>query len=214
VIIGGVLQENPFFVPPDQFLLENTGATVRSQERKHGELTSVDPGDLHRLRNRAQGSRGAFDDPGDVGSGENLDRPPPGLPTCSSGRCISIRVRAPVRSQRRRCRRRHAWRGVESVPGVAGTSSPGRRPVPGARKSFRTSAAVWRCRGLVIPVGVNADGGLVAVACDSTDFPTETDQLLLSVAANHAATAFQSARLIHERLRAEEALRQAATSSR
>jgi len=66
-----------------------------------------------------------------------------------------------------------------------------------------------RCRGLVIPVGVNADGGLVAVACDRTDFPTETDQLLLSVAANHAATAFQSARLIHERRRAEEELRQA-----
>src|SRR2546421_2680207 len=65
------------------------------------------------------------------------------------------------------------------------------------------------CRGLVMPIGVNADGGLVAVACDRTDFPTETDQLLLSVAANHAATAFQSARLIHERLRAEAALRQA-----
>ena len=68
---------------------------------------------------------------------------------------------------------------------------------------------VERCRGLVIPIGVNADGGLVAVACDRTDFPTETDQLLLSVAANHAATAFQSARLIHERLRAEAELRQA-----
>ncbi len=66
-----------------------------------------------------------------------------------------------------------------------------------------------RCCGLVIPIGVNADGGLVAVACDRTDFPTETDQLLLSVAANHAATAFQSARLIDERRRAEEELRQA-----
>src|SRR5436190_17290165 len=66
-----------------------------------------------------------------------------------------------------------------------------------------------RCRGLVIPIGVNADGGLVAVACDRADFPTETDQLLLSVAANQAATAFQSARLIHERRRAEEELRQA-----
>src|SRR2546425_8156391 len=65
------------------------------------------------------------------------------------------------------------------------------------------------CRGLVMPIGVNADGGLVAVACDRSDFPTETDQLLLSVAANHAATAFQSARLIHERRRAEEELRQA-----
>jgi PAS domain S-box-containing protein len=68
---------------------------------------------------------------------------------------------------------------------------------------------VERCRGLVIPIGVHADGGLVAVACDRTDFPTETDQLLLSVAANHAATAFQGARLIHERLSAEAELRQA-----
>ena len=66
-----------------------------------------------------------------------------------------------------------------------------------------------RCRGLLIPIGVNAEGGLVAAACDRTDFPTEIDQLLFSVAANHAATAFQSARLIHERRRAEEELRQA-----
>jgi signal transduction histidine kinase len=65
------------------------------------------------------------------------------------------------------------------------------------------------CRGVVIPIGVNADGGVVAAASDRTDFPTEIDQLLLSVAANHAATAFQSARLIHERTRAEEELRKA-----
>jgi signal transduction histidine kinase len=65
------------------------------------------------------------------------------------------------------------------------------------------------CRGVVIPIGVNADGGLVAAASGRTDFPTEADQLLLSLAANHAATAFQSARLIHERTRAEEKLRKA-----
>src|SRR2546429_7635926 len=63
------------------------------------------------------------------------------------------------------------------------------------------------CRGIVIPIGVNAEGGLVAAACDRTDFPTEIDQLLLSMAANHAATAFQNSRLIHERRRAEQALR-------
>jgi signal transduction histidine kinase len=68
---------------------------------------------------------------------------------------------------------------------------------------------VQPCRGVVIPIGVNADGGVVAAACDRADFPTEVDQLLLSVAANHAATAFQSARLIHERTRAEEGLREA-----
>ncbi|MGA8516865.1 MAG: PAS domain-containing protein, partial [Pseudonocardiaceae bacterium] len=65
------------------------------------------------------------------------------------------------------------------------------------------------CRGVVIPIGVNAEGGVVAAACDRIDFPTEIDHLLLSLAANHAATAFQSARLIHERTRAEEELREA-----
>jgi len=65
------------------------------------------------------------------------------------------------------------------------------------------------CRGVVIPIGVNAEGGVVAAACDRIDFPTEIDQLLLRLAANHAATAFQTARLIHERARAEEELRKA-----
>jgi PAS domain S-box-containing protein len=54
------------------------------------------------------------------------------------------------------------------------------------------------CRGVVIPIGVNAEGGLVAAACMRSDFPSEIDQLLLSVAANHAAAAFQNARLRHE----------------
>jgi PAS domain S-box-containing protein len=65
------------------------------------------------------------------------------------------------------------------------------------------------CRGVALPIGVNAEGGVVAAASDRTDFPTEIDQLLLSLAANHAATAFQTARLIHERTRAEEELRDA-----
>src|ERR1700757_1505150 len=65
-----------------------------------------------------------------------------------------------------------------------------------------------RCRGIVIPIGVNAEGGLVAAACDRTDFPTEIDQLLLSVAANHATTAFRTARLIDDHRRAEETIRE------
>jgi signal transduction histidine kinase len=62
------------------------------------------------------------------------------------------------------------------------------------------------CRGIVIPIGVDAECGVVAAACDRTDFPTEIDRLLLSLAANHAATAFQNARLINERRIAEEEL--------
>jgi signal transduction histidine kinase/PAS domain-containing protein len=66
-----------------------------------------------------------------------------------------------------------------------------------------------RRRGLAVPVGVNGEGGVVAAASERSDFPTPMDQVLLSLAANHAATAFQSARLIHERTRAEEELRNA-----
>ena len=36
-----------------------------------------------------------------------------------------------------------------------------------------------RRRGLMVPVGVNAECGLVVVASDRADFPTETDHLLL-----------------------------------
>ena len=62
--------------------------------------------------------------------------------------------------------------------------------------------------GIVIPVGVEAEGGLVAAACDRADFPSEIDQLLLSVAANHAATVFRMARLVDDHRRAEAALRE------
>jgi PAS domain S-box-containing protein len=58
------------------------------------------------------------------------------------------------------------------------------------------SAEPWR--GVVIPVGVNAEAGLIAAASTRPDFPSEIDRLLLSVAANHAAVAFQNARLRHE----------------
>src|SRR5205823_4366414 len=63
-------------------------------------------------------------------------------------------------------------------------------------------------RGIVIPIGIDTEGGLVAAACDSADFPSEIDQLLLSVAANHAATAFRTARLVDDHRRAEAALRE------
>jgi PAS domain S-box-containing protein len=63
-----------------------------------------------------------------------------------------------------------------------------------------------RCRALVIPIGVDAEGGLVAARCERPDFPTEVDQLLLSVAANHAATAFQSARVQQELRQARNGL--------
>ena len=88
---------------------------------------------------------------------------------------------------------------LESHPGGSGLFS-GMEIIPDV-------GGVEPCRGVVIPLGVNAEGGVVAAACGRIDFPTEIDQLLLCLAANHAATAFQSACLVHERARAEEELR-------
>src|SRR5579862_6407169 len=62
------------------------------------------------------------------------------------------------------------------------------------------------CRGVVIPIGVNSDRGLIAAASDRPNFPDQIDQQLLSVAANNAATAFQNAFLIRELRNAQEAL--------
>jgi signal transduction histidine kinase len=53
--------------------------------------------------------------------------------------------------------------------------------------------------GLAVPVGIDGEGGLIAAASERSDFPAPMDELLLTLAANHAAVAFQSACLIHER---------------
>jgi signal transduction histidine kinase len=99
------------------------------------------------------------------------------------------------------------------VPGVAGvvdvTRGQGWKTFPGWLEGH-LSEGCWlsgreivsridgdgdQCRGVVIPIGIDAEGGMVAAACDRADFPSEADQLLLSLAANHAAAAFQSVRL-------------------
>jgi PAS domain S-box-containing protein len=64
------------------------------------------------------------------------------------------------------------------------------------------------CGGIVIPIGVNCERGLVALASRLPDFPDQLDQQLVSVAANNAATAFQNAFLINELRGAQEALQE------
>ena len=54
--------------------------------------------------------------------------------------------------------------GIEIIPDVDGGPGP--------------------CRGVAIPIGVNAEGGVVIAACRRVGFPTEIDQLLLGLAAN------------------------------
>jgi PAS domain S-box-containing protein len=101
--------------------------------------------------------------------------------------------------------RGHAWKAfpewLETHPGVVGEFS--------CKEIVADLGGAEPCRGVVIPIGLNAEAGLVAAASTRADFPSEIDQLLLSVAANHAAAAFQNARLRHELGAKVEELRQA-----
>ena len=45
------------------------------------------------------------------------------------------------------------------------------------REVIRDLDGAERGRAVVIPIGVDAEGGLVAATCARTDFPTELDQL-------------------------------------
>src|SRR6266481_2228996 len=45
-----------------------------------------------------------------------------------------------------------------------------------------------RCHGIILPIGLDGEGGMVAAACERLNFPDQTDQLLLSIAINHAGT--------------------------
>ena len=63
--------------------------------------------------------------------------------------------------------------------------------------------------GVAIPIGFKGEDGVIVAACERPDFPSAVDQLLLSLAANHAATAFHNARLIDARRSAEEEVRRA-----
>src|SRR6266567_6205193 len=119
---------------------------------------------------------------------------------------VSVRLRDPSAAGVVEVTRGRAW---ETFPEWLESHLTESSRLSGTRVIPHVSDGVEPCRGVVIPIGVDAEGGVVAAACDRADFPTEIDQLLLSLAGNHAATAFQSACLIHERTRAEEELRKA-----
>lgn len=59
-----------------------------------------------------------------------------------------------------------------------------------------------------LKLGTQKETGALLAASDREDFPTETEALILRVAANQAAIALQEARLIGERKRAEKELRE------
>ena len=69
-------------------------------------------------------------------------------------------------------------------------------------------------RTAVQPIGISAQDGFIVVGCTGSEFPNESESLLLSVAANQTAVALQTARLRAEAESVERKLRAAAESER
>ncbi len=66
------------------------------------------------------------------------------------------------------------------------------------------------CRAAIVPITVASRPGMVAAISSRMDFPTETESMLISVAANQAAVSLEEAHLLQDRIRAERALEESA----
>ena len=65
-------------------------------------------------------------------------------------------------------------------------------------------------RAAIVPITVASQSGMVAAISSRTDFPTETESMLMSVAANQATVSLEEAHLLLAQRQAQEALEQAA----
>jgi PAS domain S-box-containing protein len=61
-------------------------------------------------------------------------------------------------------------------------------------------------RAAIVPITVASKSGMVAAISSRLDFPTETESMLMSVAANQAAISLEEAHLLQDRIRGERAL--------
>jgi PAS domain S-box-containing protein len=69
-------------------------------------------------------------------------------------------------------------------------------------------------RAAIAPIRVASKSGFVAAISSRPGFPTETESMLMSVAANQAAISLEEAHLLQERIRAERALRESEVFNR
>ena len=177
VIIGGLLQENAFYVSPDQLLLEIRARRWTRKSRARGAGMSIDAAET-RTANRAQGSRGAC---------RHRRRWPAGNRAVAAGLAdtllelfqldfVFVRLRLPgvaaqsmLREGTHGRRFQNCWQGI--MPRAVG--SPASRPFP--------TSTVMLDHAMVLPFQpVNAEGGIVAAACGRAVSP-ETDRLMLGL---------------------------------
>lgn len=197
VMISGVLHQNPFFIPPDEFLRE-----MRDRGRSARLLEAGITAEGRRLR-RAIRELVALS----VLPATWIGREPEQIVDQMLSILVNylqieaayIRLRrgdGPLveRSNADRWPQLQDW--LKKID-AAGASSDGiNSPQNGELQAGNDTLHL-----LYIPIGIESQAGCIVVGALRAGFPDEMEMLVLSVAANQALNAFQSARLLYDRER-------------
>jgi hypothetical protein len=201
VILGGILQQNPFFVPPDDLLVE---IRQRSPSKPAHLRVAADPCISDLKANENEVLRRSLRDllalstlpaawvgraPQDVAQGVTS-----AVMSALRADCVYLRIAKGANPV-------EIWRGNAS-----GELLKMLRLKSCATRST-TTVLHERCeafRTVMVPLGYLSDFGTLAVISTRSDFPTALEQMLLTVAANQAAICLDSARIVHELTRAIE----------
>ena len=213
VIIGGILQENPFFIPPDELLREVRGRPGRKASRASVEAPPPeDPAEeIERLRRCINDLVSALALPAIWSGGE--ERHIAGTLLDSLVEMLRLDLfyvrlndvlgGAPFEAVRAAPRRAPIPRPEEVGELISHSLPANRRDWPA---SFRSALGDGEVTMVAFPLGLHGDLGVLVAAAGRAGFPEETERLVLGVAANQAYIAIREARLLGEQTRVAEEL--------
>ena len=221
VIIGGILQQNPFFVPPEEFLREIRDAASRA------EYVTLDRGLKWKCNPRNPPRKSSTSSAAStIWSVSSLFRPSGAaasrsqiaqtlLDTLLGMLSLDLVLCAAERPGRRGAHRDGPRRSMrEAHAAAAGDRRVAQRrwlgddPQHWPSRSARTRSETETFRFVPLRLGLHGEIGVMVAGSQRADFPEQTERLLLSVAANQAAIGLQEARLRSEQKRVASELDQ------
>jgi transcriptional regulator with GAF, ATPase, and Fis domain len=202
VMIGGVMQRNPFFITPDELLEE-------LRERKAGpkSLETGIAAENRRLRRTILDLMALSGMSAMMVGGKPHAIAEEMIAILMSGlqlEAAHIRLKSTDGSWIETSRAEN-WPGFAEALGSAETREQRSEDVAQVRREELVIGSEILV-ALKIPVGIENEVGYVAVASRRPDFPNEMEKLVVSIAANQGLICLQNARLIHERDRIESKL--------